>query len=95
MNYVSNDNATALMTAIAGEIVEVQDMVATSFSTSQAYQVGDVVKYEDKLYRFKASHSAGAWNASDVDEVNVVELIDDVEVSALTTAEVNALIALL
>ena len=47
------------------------------------------------LYRFKAAHSAGAWIGTDVDAVNVVELLDDVEVSALTTAEVNALIALL
>lgn len=95
MNFVSNSNMTSLMTAIAGEINEVQAMVAVEFSTLQNYQTGDVVRYNDALYRFTSDHSAGAWNSADVESVNVVALLSDVETSPLTTAEVNALIALL
>ena len=47
------------------------------FSATKAYAIGDKVKYDDttqvnhslKGYQFNAAHSAGAWNASQVDEV--------------------------
>lgn len=95
MNYVSYDNATAIVTPIGTKIRNTQSMIANAFDSATAYVIGDVVRYNDVLYRFKAAHSAGAWIGTDVDAVNVIELLDDVEVSALTTAEVNALIALL
>ena len=31
-----------------------------AFSTVVAYSVGDIVYYENKLYKFKANHAAGA-----------------------------------
>ena len=96
MNFVSKDNMTSLMTAIGNEIVEVQGMVAGDFDQTQAYAAGDVVIYSDKLYRFDTTHAANTpWSGSDATEVNVIDLISDVEITALTTAEVNALIALL
>lgn len=95
MNFVSYSNATSLMQAIGTEIVEVQHMIAGNFDTTTNFVTGDVVVYDDKLYRFTADHNAGAWIGSDAEEVQVVDLLTDVEPSALTTAEVNALIALL
>lgn len=42
---------------------------APAFSTSVTYAEGDLVKYTDgKTYVFTAAHSAGAWDADDVDE---------------------------
>ena len=38
-----------------------------AFSTVTAYNVGDIVYYNNKLYKFKTSHAAGAWNAAEVD----------------------------
>lgn len=95
MNFVSNANATALMQAIGTELSEIQHMIAGNFNTTDNFQAGDVVVYDDKLYRFTAAHAAGAWIGSDAEEVQVIDLLTDVEPSALTTAEVNALIALL
>lgn len=40
---------------------------AAAFSTDTAYTAGQVVTNGGGLYRFIKSHSAGAWNASDVE----------------------------
>ena len=41
--------------------------VAEEFDTSKAYVSGDYVVYNADLYKFKATHAAGAWNAAHVD----------------------------
>ena len=64
-------------------------------ATSGVYAIGDIVTYEDKLYKFKAAHAAGAWDPTEVDEVTVVGMIKSAEPDSLTTAQVNALLALL
>lgn len=35
------------------------------FNTGTSYAIGDYVYYNNELYRFTSSHSAGTWNASD------------------------------
>lgn len=45
--------------------------IAPAFSTSQPYEVGDVVIYNNKLYFFIGSKSAGAWDSSVVAETTV------------------------
>ncbi len=37
-----------------------------AFSTSKAYAEGDKVVYDNKVYVFTTSHSAGAWNGNQV-----------------------------
>lgn len=70
--------------------------LAPAFDTTVAYAIGDVVTYtDDKVYRFKAAHAAGAWVGTDVDAVTIATLIADAEPEPLTTAQVEALIALL
>lgn len=60
--------------AIYAEIEKISDMISVDdFDNTQAYQTGDIVKYENKLYAFTKSHSAGNWNASDVESVTVVQ----------------------
>ena len=44
------------------------------FDASQAYSQGDVVVYEEDLYRFKVNH-LGIWDENAVDFVTVAELI--------------------
>lgn len=95
MNFVSNDNATTLVTAIAGEITNTQAMVAPAFSATNAYAIDDVVTYNDVLYQFNTAHPAGAWVGTDATPITAAGLVADSGVTALTTAEVNALIALL
>lgn len=70
-------------------------MISGTFSDAVDYEKGDVVIYEDALYKFKADHTAGAWDATEVDAKTVAELIAEAEPESLTTAQVNTLIALL
>lgn len=51
------------------------DNVAPAFDASKDYVVGDVVAYGGKIYRFKSNHSAGAWVSSDVDALDIYDLI--------------------
>ena len=78
-------------------IDDVREMISSSeFAAANAYSIGDIVTYEDGLYKFKAAHTAGdPWSASEVDEVDVISLIASAEPDSLTTAQVNALLALL
>lgn len=78
-------------------IDNVREMISDdAFVAANAYSIGDIVTYEDGLYKFKAAHTAGdPWSASEVDEVDVISLIASAEPDSLTTAQVNALLALL
>lgn len=42
-----------------------------TFSTSKAYAVGDVVSYNNKLYKFIVPHSAGAFDEGQVEETSL------------------------
>lgn len=70
--------------------------LADEFDSTQAYAIDDVVTHADGLFKFKAAHTANtAWDATEVDAVTVEELIATAEPDSLTTAQVNALLALL
>lgn len=84
----------------AGQLVDIDailDVICEAdFDATQDYEIGDVVKKDGALYRFKAAHTANdPWDPTEVDQVDVVELIKDSEPDALTTEQVNQLIALL
>ena len=84
----------------AGQLVDIDAILdiicADDFDATQAYAIGDVVKKDEKLYRFKAAHTANdPWDPTEVDEVDVVTLIKDSEPDALTQAQMDALLALL
>lgn len=82
--------------AIEGRITNVREMISdTAFDSATAYAIGDIVTYEDGLYKFNAAHSAGAWTGTDVDEIDILDLISSVEPDEFSTAQVNALKALL
>lgn len=84
----------------AGQLVDIDAILdiicADDFDSTQAYEIGDVVKYNEKLYRFKADHTANdPWDPTEVDEVDVVTLIKDSEPDALTQEQMDALLTLL
>lgn len=81
--------------AIEARIDKVAKMITGFFDETLPYDTGDIVIYEDDLYKFKVDHAVGAWDATEVDAVTVIDLIDAAEPDALTTEQVNALIALL
>lgn len=83
-----------------GEFVDVDailDVICKDdFVAANPYAIGDVVKHNSKLYRFKAEHTANdPWDPTEVDEIDVVQLIKDAEPDSLTQAQINQLIALL
>lgn len=70
--------------------------IADAFDAANAYAIGDIVTKDNGLYKFKAAHTAGdPWSASEVDAVQVADLIEAAEPDELTTAQVTALINLL
>ena len=79
---------SSMDTTILGDIAE-------TFDATAAYETGDIVIYQNGLYKFKADHAAGAWIGTDADAVTVADLINAAEPDELTTAQVNALIGLL
>lgn len=83
------------MQLIEDRIDDTQDMIAPAFDATAAYAIGDIVTYQDGLYKFKAAHVAGAWDATEVDSATVKDLLAAMEPDSLTSAQVQALIALL
>lgn len=79
------------------KIGSLSDSIADEFVAANPYTEGALVMHECKLYKFKAAgHTAGdPWNSAEVDAVRVEDLIESAEPNPLTTAEVNALLALL
>lgn len=70
--------------------------LADEFDRTQAYAIGNIVTHADGLFKFKAAHTANTdWDATEVDPITVEELIAAAEPDSLTTAQVNALLALL
>lgn len=81
---------------ITERIDNVRAMISdTAFDATTAYAIGDIVTYEDGLYKFKAAHPAGAWIGTDADEIDILDVISSVEPDEFTTAQVNTLKALL
>lgn len=60
--------------------------LADEFDATATYAIGDVVKYEDGLYKFKAAHT-GAWAAADVDTITVEGLIDSLDTAVETRVD--------
>lgn len=91
-----------LIAAVASDVSSVNSRVnsvvgdlADAFDTATAYTTGDVVIYNDQLYKFTADKAAGAWDSTKVSATTVEALVNAAEPEELTSAQVQALIALL
>ena len=62
---------TTQIATLSGQIGLINDNLAPTFSTSNAYAAGSYVLKDMVLYRFKVDHAAGAWNASEVEAVSL------------------------
>ena len=45
------------------------------FSTSSNYSIGDIVRYDGKLYKFTTEHAAGTWIGTDVELVSINSIL--------------------
>lgn len=81
---------------ILTDIQAISDMISGEFDETLGYENGDVVVYEKALYKFTSAHTANdPWDPEEVTATTVAELIAAAEPDSLTTAQVNALLALL
>ena len=74
----------------------IADLTDAEFDADQSYGIGDIVVYEDTLYRFTSAHTAtDPWDPTEVTTITIMDLIDDAEPDSLTQAQVNTLLGLL
>ena len=45
------------------------------FSTSSNYSIGDIVRYDGKLYKFTTEHAAGTWIGTDVELASINSIL--------------------
>lgn len=85
-NYVSPTTVTHLVydaakdQALSQTLYDTPDKGALgfpSFSTVTAYSEGDIVYYNNGLWKFIADHDAGAWNGAQVEAYSVKDFVDD------------------
>lgn len=69
------------LTPIETRITATQSDIAPAFDTTQAYSVGNKVMYEDHLYIFTASKTAGDWDATKATSIDVITLTDAINVN--------------
>ena len=78
-------NATDI-TSTQTSVGQTRKMLANNFSAVTNYTKGQFVIYDNKLYRFVNNHS-GAWSASDVDEVQIGEFLNNIPTDGLIRSE--------
>lgn len=85
-NYVSPTTVTHLVydaaknQALSQTLADTPDRTALGFpvfSTVTAYSAGDIVFYNNGLWKFTADHDAGAWNGAQVEAYSVKDFVDD------------------
>lgn len=72
-----------------GTKYEIVPEIAPLFNTSTAYAKGDCAIKDAVLYRFKTAHSAGAWNSSEVDAINVSKEVTDLKEDLSDSEAIN------
>ncbi len=84
-DYVAPNTTTAAVydaareQALSATLVDLPDKSALgypSFSTAADYSEGNVVYYENKLWKFTSDHEHGAWDEDDVDEFSIKDILD-------------------
>ena len=68
--------------ALSATLAETPDKRALgypTFATVTAYTTGQVVFYNNALWRFTSDHAAGAWNSSEVEAYSMKDLADDIK----------------
>ncbi len=71
---VINDMVTAKVDEL---LFQNRTISAPPFETTEAYAEGDLVVYENVLYRFTADKTAGAWDSSKVVQTSLAAEIED------------------
>ena len=87
------DSTTGLW--VNKKVSHIDEAIADIFDETLDYESGDIVIYNDGLYRFTTDHTAGPWDSSEVESVSVEQLIAENVPTPFTTVQKNYLIGLL
>lgn len=87
------DSATGLW--VNKKVSHIDEAIADIFDETLDYESGDIVIYNDGLYRFTTDHTAGPWDSSEVESVSVEQLIAENVPSPFTLVQRTYLIELL
>lgn len=85
----------AAIADLKNRVDKVDAAIGDAFDDTAAYETGDIVIYDDTVYRFTADKAAGAWDSTKVEAVTLVSLIDNAEPDSLTTEQVNSLLRII
>lgn len=80
------DSSTRIATT--NFVNKVRESVASVYSSTAAYAVGDYCWYSGQLYRFTVAHAAGAWTGSDAVVVKLSEDVGELRGSLSTNAQI-------
>jgi len=64
-----DDHGNITLNITGGTIGNLREFNHPVFSSSVSYSVGDVVAYQNQMYRFTSAHPAGAWNQAHVTDI--------------------------
>ena len=81
IDQVMHDNAV--------HIQNTQNMIAPPFDTNTAYPVGKRVTNNNRLYQFTSAHAAGAYDSSEVTEVNITDAIGTILTDTLVAGNTS------
>lgn len=89
---VFNGNADTIDNVMHDNAVHVQNtqnMVAPPFDTNTAYPIGKRVTYNNRLYQFTSAHAIGAWDSTEVTEVNLTDAIGTIITDTLVAGNTS------
>ena len=66
------------LSATLAETPDKRSLGYPTFATVTDYPAGQVVYYNNTLWRFTVNHTAGAWDASEVEAYSMKDLINDI-----------------
>lgn len=75
-NFATMNNSIAILNETVNDT---QGNIADEFDKSKNYDVGDILIYDNKLYKCKSSHSAGDWNPLDFEETSISQLLEEAQ----------------
>ncbi len=64
-----DDHGNIKINITGGTIGNLREFSHPAFAPDASYSVGDVVAYQNQMYRFTSAHPAGAWNQAHVTDI--------------------------
>lgn len=74
--WLDTGSDNAYIHDLQDQVDQIKDMIAPTFDEITAYNAGDAVIYDGALYIFTVNHAAGAWDASEVTQIDILDYLD-------------------